>query len=95
MKQIRITWFRVSYNYKRENGTKYGDYNRVRLNHTVNTNNANINKLMSEFTKWCKEWQGKGYIEITSISAGAFLEAQEWAEKHNAKYAGKKIKFNN
>lgn len=95
MTKINITWFRVFYNYKRDNGTMHGDFNQVCENYTINTNKANINKLMGEFKKWCKEWQGKGYIEITLITAGAYDEAQKWAEKHNAKFAGKKIKFNN
>ena len=90
LKKIKITWFRVYFNYKRENdkAIKFDFY-------TINTNNANINKLMCEFKKWGKEWQGKGCIEIISITAGAYDEAEKWAKKHNAKFAGKKIKFNN
>lgn len=92
MKQkTNITWFRVYYNYKRENG----DYNKIEESYTINTNQANINKLMREFKNWCKTWHGKGYIEIISISAGAYDKAEKWAKKHNAKFAGKKIKFNN
>ena len=90
LKKIKITWFKVYYYYKRENdkAIKFHFY-------TVNTNNANINKLMLEFKKWCKKWGGKGCIEIISINAGAYDEAEKWAKKHNAKFAGKKIKFNN
>lgn len=92
LKKIKreISWFRVYYNYKRENdkAVKFDFY-------TIDTNNANINKLMREFKKWCKEWQGNGYIEIISITAGAYDKAEKWAKKHNAKFAGKKIKFNN
>lgn len=95
MKKINITWFRVFYNYRRENGTISGDFNQVRENWTTNTSEANINKLMREFNKYAKGWSGRGYIQITSITAGAYDSAQKWAEKHNSKFTGKKIKFNN
>ena len=91
MKKInKITWFRVYYNYKRVN-----DFIKIQESYTINTNQANINKLMNNFKKWCKTWQGKGCIEIISITAGAYDEAENWVKKHNAKFAGKKIKFNN
>lgn len=90
MKKINITWFRIYFAYRRKDdkAAKFDFY-------TINTNNANINKLMLEFKKWCKEWRGKGRIEIISITAGAYDEAEKWATKHNVKFAGKKIKFNN
>ena len=95
MKKINITWFRVFYNYYRDNGSFNGEKNQVREHYTIETNNADLKKLMSEFKKYEKGWQGNGYIEITSITAGPFCEAQEWAEKHNSKFAGKRINFNN
>lgn len=94
-KKTEMTWFRVRYNYRRDNGARTGDFNQILENYTVNTNNANIHKLMSDFKKWAKSWSGQGYIEIHSITAGAFDSAQRWAENHNAKFAGKKIKFSN
>lgn len=91
MQKTKISWFKVYYNYRRENG----DYNKIQESYMINTNQANINKLMNNFKNWCKTWQGKGYIEIISITAGAYDKAEKWAKKHNAKFAGKKIKFNN
>lgn len=90
LKKININWIKIYYNYKRENG----DYSTSET-YIINTNQANINKLMREFKKYCKNWSGKGYIEIIEITAGAYYEAENWAKKHNAKFAGKKIKFNN
>ncbi len=91
MKKINITWFRVFYNYYRENGS----INQVRQVYTVDASEADFKQLMSDFKKWAKSWSGLGHIEITSITAGGYDEAQKWAEKHNSKFAGKRIKFNN
>lgn len=89
MKKIKINWFRIYFNYKRDNDSMQSD------SVTISTSQANVNLLKKEIKNFFKNWSGRGHIEITAIDAGAFLEAEAWAKKNSNKFVGKKFKFNN
>ena len=90
MKKIKITWFRIYFNYQRNNNLR-----KLPDSLTINTSKANVGFLKKEINKLLKDWSGRGYIEITAIEAGPFLDAENWAKNNSDKFVGKIIKFNN
>ena len=88
-KTTTIGWVRIHYEYKREFDRTFSrDYQLL-----INID-PNPESVLSQFDTWIKKfWRGKGEAVVTSILAGASIEAEEWGKKISREIVGKRFSF--